>query len=110
MKKIYPLFLLLVCLGGVPLVVPVSANAQYNYTTLSVPGAEDTYAVGICGNNIVGSYYNGSSWYAFLYIGSSYTTLNIPGAVYTYDWAGATASGISGNNIVGSYFNGNSDV
>jgi hypothetical protein len=67
---------------------------------LSVPGAKDTEAFGISGNNIVGEYDNASGEYGFLYNGSSYTTLSVPGASDT------EADGISGNNIVGFYYNG----
>jgi PEP-CTERM motif len=75
----------------------INESFLYNgssYTTLSVPGASVTEAVGISGNNIVGNYYNGS-WQSFLYNGNGYTTLSVPGASQTF------AEGISGNNIVG---------
>jgi hypothetical protein len=78
----------------------MNAQAQYNYSTLSVPGASVTYASGISGNNIVGSYGNGSADLGFLYNGSTYTTLSLPGA----------PDGIDGNNIVGSYSNGSGDT
>lgn len=82
-----------------------NAYADYNYTTLSVPGYE-TYAFGISGNSIVGAYkangptpavsflYNGPA-YSYVYDSTTqtYTTLTPPG--YSEAW------GISGNNIVG---------
>lgn len=90
--------------------VTVNALAQYNYTTLTVPGAEDTYAVGVSGNNVVGYYYNGSFYQGFLYNGSGYTTLDDPEAVDNSTFGGTYVSGISGNNIVGYYYNGTTDV
>ena len=80
----------------------MNVQAQYNYTTLSVPGAANTWALGISGNNVVGTYLNGGSHQGFLYNGSSYTTLTVPGATWTW------ALGISGNNIVGWYGTGSS--
>jgi hypothetical protein len=77
------------------LAITINSQAQYNYTTLSVPGAQRTCATGISGNTIVGYYYDGSTYQGFLYNGSSYATLSVPGAWDTH------AHGISGNNIVG---------
>jgi hypothetical protein len=70
-----------------------------NYTTLSVPGATDTWINGIDGNNIVGEFSTngGSTLQGFIYNGSSYTTLNVPGATST------GLSDILGNDIVGYY-------
>ena len=81
------------------LVAAVNAQGQYTYTTLSAPGASETFAYGIYGNNIVGEDYTGSGNYGFLYnaVSGTYTTLSVPGAVQT------AAYGISGNNIVGWY-------
>src|ERR1017187_10123244 len=42
------------------------------------------YGTCISGNNIVGYYWNGSTWQGFLYNGSPYTTLSVPGATNTY--------------------------
>jgi hypothetical protein len=78
----------------------MNAQAQYTYTTLSVPGAVSTYAYGISGNNIVGWYRVGSTHNGFLYDGRSYNTFAVPGAQGTY------ATGIDGNNIAGYYYNG----
>ena len=56
-------------------------------------------AIGISGNNIVGTYVDSSgNNNGFLYNGSTYTTLNDPLGVY-----GTFVDGIDGNNIVGSY-------
>lgn len=87
-----------VCAGAILfLAATMNVQAQYNYTTLNVPGAANTWAYGISGNNVVGTYLNGGSHQGFLYNGSSYTTLSVPGASST------EARGISGNNIVGIY-------
>jgi hypothetical protein len=62
-----------------------------------MPGADGTAAYGIDGNNIVGSYWDGSSHHGFLYNGSEWTTLDMPGAFSTY------AYGINNSHIVGYY-------
>jgi hypothetical protein len=69
------------------------------YQTLDVPSAVSfTYASGIDGNNIVGSYKGSTvAMYGFLYDGSTYTTIDYPLAISTWIY------GIDGNNIVGSY-------
>jgi hypothetical protein len=87
-------------LGVVTLAATINLQAQYIFTTLSVPGAIQTRAWGISGNNIVGYYTGFTGTYGFLYNGSSYTTLSVPGAVTTW------AQGISGNDIVGYYKSG----
>jgi len=72
------------------------------YTTLDVPGANGTYAYGIDGNNIVGTWYYGEP-HGFLYniTSQAYTTLDAPDADnHTEVW------GIDGNNIVGWYLTG----
>ncbi len=81
-------------------VATVNAQAQYTYTTISVPGAVDTYANGIDGTNIVGTYTTVTDTNeGFIYNGSTYTTLSVPGAEQT------EVNGISGTNIVGAYLN-----
>ena len=75
-----------------------SVQAQYVYTTLSVPGAQRTCAMDISGNDIVGYYYNGSTlrgislqWWRLYHLersGSKGTLMLL---------------GISGNNIVGRF-------
>lgn len=77
-----------------------NVQAQYNFTTLSVPGATVTEACGIQGDIVVGSYDIGSNEYGFLYSVSTgvYTTgLGVPGATKTSFY------GIDGNDVVGSY-------
>jgi hypothetical protein len=59
------------------------------------PGASDTYAYGIDGDNIVGFYYDDSGSHGFLYDGINWTTIDVPGAGATY------VTGIDGDNIVG---------
>jgi len=86
----------------VALVVGVvgQARAQYSYTTLDDPLGVNTSASGISGNNIVGSYTDGTGDYGFLYNinTNSYTTLNDP-----LGTLGTVANGIDGNRSVGSY-------
>ena len=86
------------CIIALALTCSFEAQAQYTYTTFSVPGASATRAQGISGNYIVGLYEYGNGPYnAFLYnIGSqTFSTINEPGASLS------VATGISGNNIVG---------
>ncbi len=73
----------------------------YTFTTLDNPlGVKGTQLHGICGNNIVGSYYDASNdSHGFLYNGSNYMTIDPPSAALGTTGMG----GISGNNIVGSY-------
>jgi hypothetical protein len=69
------------------------------WTTLTYPGADgQTFANGICGNNIVGVYADDGVEHGFLYDGATWTTLDYP------DVTGNTnAMGISGDKIVGRY-------
>jgi hypothetical protein len=66
--------------------LPGLAKAQYNYTTLEVPGAASTSALGInASGQIVGSYDAGDRMpHSFLLdVDGSYTTLDPPGSIYT---------------------------
>lgn len=81
------------------------SQAQYALRTISNPGPfYDTWAYGISGTNIVGSYDSVNdghgSLQGFLYDGSNFTTLTVPDAIYFTE-----AFGISGHYIVGSYGN-----
>ena len=69
------------------------------YTTLDYPGSSQTFARGISGGNIVGSFDDSAGAHGFLYNGTSYTSLDDP-----LGTQGTFAYGISGGNIVG-YFN-----
>lgn len=73
---------------------------SFNFTTLDVPGAVQTFAFGISGSNVVGQYIDSSNQeHGFLFNGSTYSTLDDPlGA------QGTSANSISGTNVVGSYF------
>jgi hypothetical protein len=105
-KSAYAAAILLLC-------AVLNTQAQYTYTTISVPGAADTWVYGVLGNSIVGSDFVITSssggtmtghYQDFIYDGSTYTILNVPGGS---GYPGAGASGISGNNIVGTYDGGN---
>jgi hypothetical protein len=64
-------------------------------------GAGDTFATGINGGKIVGSFRRGGGAEGgFMYDGSTWTTLIAPGASETYP------SAISGNTIVGTFWDG----
>jgi len=80
----------------------VNMQAQYNYTSFTVPGATSTYIYGISGNDLTGVYYVPSGPYSFLYDGSTYTTLDVPGS----QPISTVANGVSGNNVVGYYDDG----
>ena len=58
-----------------------------------------TFAYGISGSNIVGTYATSTGVHGFLYNGSTYTTLDVPFA----GEQGTFPYGISGSNIVGHY-------
>jgi len=85
--------------------------AQYSFTTIDDPSANDgTVVTGISGNTIAGYYFasNGanSSEYGFLYDGSNYTTLEDPLGI-----AGSTeVDGISGTNVVGYYISSSDNL
>jgi hypothetical protein len=66
--------------------LPGPAQAQYDFTTLDVPGAASTFALGINdAGQIVGSYSDGARDHGFLLdTDGSYTTLDAPGAIHTY--------------------------
>jgi hypothetical protein len=79
------------------------AHNGYAYTTLNVPNSCNTYAYGIDGNNIVGTYkkvQGSNDYYVFLYdiTTSTYTTL--PDSPVSY-YPGVVD--IDRNNIVGCY-------
>ena len=77
------------------------------WTSVDAPQSgvtSDTYAFGISGTNIVGSYWNGSWSEGFIYNGNTWTMLSNPNAapVANKD-SGTWATGISGSNVVGYY-------
>lgn len=72
-------------------------NAAYSFSTIDIPGAYETYAFGISGDNIVGYYSDASGTHGFLYDGTRHVNIDVPGALRT------TPIGISGNRIVGYY-------
>ncbi|HKI69206.1 MAG TPA: hypothetical protein VKA67_06435 [Verrucomicrobiae bacterium] len=90
----------------------ITAQAQYTYTTLDDPLGMDTYANGISGTNIVGTYDDSSGdTHGFLYNGSTYTTLDDPlAAPFLFFGKRTYAQGISGTNIVGYYYGYSSSV
>lgn len=85
------------CAGAILLLTAaINAQAQYEYTTLNVPGSSTTWASGISGDNVVGYYLPSSGIISgYLYNGGTYTTFSYPGAYQTF------ANGISGNTIAG---------
>ena len=93
MKKVLIQALIILILGSIPYSVYA---VEYAFTPIDFSDAT-TYAYGISGRNIVGTYYEDASNHGFLYNGKTYTTLDVPGASGTY------AYGISGTNIVGYY-------
>jgi hypothetical protein len=67
-----------------------------SYLAITVPGAVNTFALGISGSKIVG-YYDGPTTQGFLFNGKTYSTIDFPGAYRTF------LTGISGDSIVGYY-------
>ena len=90
-------------LVALALVISVASQAMaqpsYLYTTFDVPGATDTFALGINDSGlIVGFYYDAAGGHGFLLQQGTYTTLDVPGASRTY------GSGINdAGQIVGFY-------
>lgn len=62
-----------------------SAAPTYQYTTLQVPGAAETWAYGVDdGGRVVGAYRDaGGLWHGFSYAGATYSTIDAPGAAQT---------------------------
>ncbi len=74
------------------------------WTTISAPGAFNTYAQGIDASNIVGYFNDIQGVHGYIYNGTSFATLDVPGAVET------KATGISGDTIVGTYLDSNGRI
>ena len=79
------------------------AQAQYTFSSVDVPGAKQTYALGMNDAGQIVGYYNfsvGSPSHAFLLSDCQYTTIDVPGATSTQ------AYGINNaGQIVGGYYN-----
>jgi hypothetical protein len=73
---------------GLLIPLPGPARAQYDYTTLDVPGAILTVAIAINdAGQIVGRYTVGGGDHGFLLdVDGSYTTLDVPGVTGTQAW------------------------
>jgi hypothetical protein len=78
-----------------------------NWASLDYPGATETSAASIDGNNVVGYYDDASDnshgFHGFFYDGATWTTLDYPGATST------VVRGIDGNNVVGFYEDSSGD-
>ena len=62
------------------------------------PTANNSYAQGVSGNNVVGSYYDSTgAYHAYLYNSGTYTVLNPPSSI------DSDARAVSGDNVVGPY-------
>ena len=85
---------------GLLLSVPGLTQAQYNFTTIDVPGATATAANGNSTNQIVGEYDDADGTHGFVWNNGVFTTkLNFPDAIST-SLNGINASG----QLVGTYF------
>lgn len=72
------------------------AEADYTFTTFDIPGAHDTWVMGISGNTLVGYNTNNTGWSGFSSTGGVNTKLDYPGT------AGNTiAHGVTGGTVVG---------
>jgi hypothetical protein len=71
-----------------------------SFSTIDIPGAEETWAMGINNSgDIVGFYVDSASnYHGFLNVGGSFTTIDVPGALWTEVY-GINDSG----DIVGTY-------
>jgi Putative Ig domain/Cohesin domain len=86
---------------------PGMTMAGPTFTTVDDPTAAmdphgDTFAYGISGNSIVGSYLVGVKSHGFLYDGTAFQTLDDPSALS--NGPGTFAEGVSGTTVVGYYF------
>jgi len=85
------------CIGVIVLLAAAgNVRAQYNFISLTGPGATATYALGVSGGSVVGYYSFSGHQYGFLYNASGLATLRVPGTSDT------VANGISGGYVVGS--------
>ncbi len=85
-----------VCLLCVNMALSQSAGAAWTWTRLDFPGATNTYAYGISGDTIVGTYVTPDAMHGFIYDGSTWVTVTHPQA------EGRTVvSGISDDRIAG---------
>ena len=86
----------------------VQDASSYTYSSIEYPEADDTYANGIDGSNIVGYYRNSTgNLNGFIFDGSSYTNLDVD--IDGVNVASTFAYGIDGSNIVGRYKDGSND-
>ncbi|MBN1908195.1 MAG: dockerin type I repeat-containing protein [Pirellulales bacterium] len=74
----------------------VFTQADYSYTVLNLPGANQPRACGVSGANIAGTYSDSGGYHTFVHDGTGYTTLVRPPGIQ-YD----IPHDISGNNVVG---------
>jgi uncharacterized membrane protein len=91
---------------GLLIGLPCSVQAQYDYTTIDVPGGIGTWTRGINdAGQIVGQYGDaGGSAHGFLLdVDGSYTTLDVPGAMDTKAWGINDAGQIVGENGVAGF-------
>ncbi len=75
-------------------IAAVPSLARADFLTLSYPGATDTVAWAIDGNNVVGRYGDATGSHGFIYNGSTYSSFGPAGS-------NGELRGISGNNVVG---------
>jgi hypothetical protein len=80
--------------------VQASAERPYVFTTIDVPGAARTFAMGNNARGDVVGYYFDTQFHGFLLSNGTFTTIDFPGADVA--WTQANAIGPAGD-IVGSY-------
>lgn len=84
----------------------VGHSSAITFTPLNYPGAANTLALAIEGNNIVGTYSDSSFiQHGFLFDGTNWTSLDVPFPFGPFN-GNTNASGVSGNKVVGSYYEG----
>ena len=90
-----------VCFGGVIGFTACCAGSSITYSPITVPGAIDTFVLGINDLGAIVGVYNSATpgGHGFLYSGGAFTLLDYPGALGTY------VSGINdAGQIVGIYY------
>lgn len=84
-------------------ILSLSAYSQslFNFQSISDPLGTTTYAYGVSGNEVVGSYADSmGGMHGYLYDGNAYTTIDVAGATKTY------ANALAGNRVIGNYLDG----
>ena len=95
----------MVVFGGVE---TAFADSAYSFTTIEVPGARDTQALGINDSGqIVGRFVDATGAHGFVDTGGSFTTIDVPENPGS---AGIAATGINNNGQIVGWFGSPGDT